>query len=288
MSAIFKRELNSYYSGMTGYIIAAVLLGLIGIYTVTLNLTYGYPNFEYVLDSMTLVYIVLIPLLTMRLIAGERQQRTDQLLYSLPLSSGDVALGKFLAAWAALGLPLLITGLYPLILGQFGTVNYATAYAGLLAFFLMGGALISIGLFLSALTESQFVAGTLCFAVLLVNFSTYSLSIYVSSASYLSFLTLMLGGLVVAVILWYLTKNLAAGLTFAVIADGTMLACYLLSPGLFGGIMAKILRASCVFIRMTGFINGVFDLRAVIYFLSVIGVFLFLTVQALEKRRWGE
>lgn len=287
MTAILKRELNSYYTGLTGYVIAAVLLGFIGVYTVTLNLTYGYPNFEYVLDSMTLVYIVLIPLLTMRLVAGERQQKTDLLLYALPLSSGDVVLGKFLAAWAALGLPLLCAGLYPLILGQFGTVNYATAYAGLFAFFLMGGALISVGMFLSALTDSQFVAGALCFAVLLVNFSAYSLSIYVSSASYVSFLALMLGGLVIAAVLWYLTKNLAAGLTFAVIADGAMLLCYLISPEFFSGVMAKILQASCVFIRMTGFINGVFDFRAVAYFLSIMGVCLFLTVQALEKRRWS-
>ena len=93
MAAIFKRELKSYYTGLTGYVIAAVLLGFTGMYTVTLNLTYGYPNFEYVLDSMTLVYIVLIPLLTMRLIAGERRQKTDTLLYSLPLTSGDVVGG---------------------------------------------------------------------------------------------------------------------------------------------------------------------------------------------------
>ena len=223
MAAIFKRELKSYYTGLTGYVIAAVLLGFTGMYTVTLNLTYGYPNFEYVLDSMTLVYIVLIPLLTMRLIAGERRQRTDTLLYSLPLTSGDVVLGKFLAAWTALALPMAVAGLYPLILGRFGTVNYATAYAGLLAFLLMGGALISIGLFLSALTESQFVAGALCFAVMLADFSAYSLSLYVSGASYVSFMTLMAGGLVIAAVLWYLTKNIAAGLAFAVVADGAML-----------------------------------------------------------------
>lgn len=287
MAAIFKRELKSYYTGLTGYVIAAVLLGFIGMYTVTLNLSYGYPNFEYVLDSMTLVYIVLIPLLTMRLIAGERKQKTDSLLYALPLTSGDIVLGKFLAAWAALGLPLLLAAVYPLILGRLGTVNYATAYAGLLAFFLMGGALISIGLFLSALTESQFVAGALCFAVMLLDFSAYSLSLYVSGASYVSFMTLMAGGLVIAAILWYLTKNPAAGLTFAVIADGAMLICYLVSPGLFGGIMSKVLQAVCVFIRMTGFINGVFDWQAVVYFLSVTAVCLFLTVQALEKRRWS-
>ena len=86
MTAVFKRELHGYYTGMTGYIAAAFLLVFIGLYSVTLNLTYGYPNFEYVLDSMNFVYMVLIPMLTMRLVAEERKQRTDLLLYALPLS----------------------------------------------------------------------------------------------------------------------------------------------------------------------------------------------------------
>lgn len=287
MTAVFKRELKSYYTGLTGYVTAAVLLVFAGIFTVTLNLSYGYPNFEYTLDSMTLVYIMLIPLLTMRLIAEDRKQKTDQLLYSLPLSSGDVVLGKFLAAWASLGAPILLMSVYPLILGHFGTVNYATAYAGLLAFFLMGGAFVSVGLFLSATTDSQLIAGVLCFFAMLADFMSYSMSVYISGASYTSFMMLMAGVLLIAAIVWYMTKNLIAALTFAVVTAGTMLACYLISPGLFAGLAATFLRAISVFIQISGFINGVFDWKAIVYFLSVIVVFLFLTVQAVEKRRWS-
>lgn len=287
MTAIFKRELRSYYTSLTGYVSAAVLLVFTGIFTVALNFIYGYPNFEYALDYMTLTYILLIPLLTMQLLSAERKQKTDQLLYSLPLSSRDIVLGKFFAAWVSLGIPLVIVAAYPLILGQFGNVNYATAYAGLLAFYLIGGALISVGLFLSALTENLFIAGILCFFVLLADFFSYSLSVYVSAASYASFMILIVGVLVFACVVWFMTKNLAAALTFAVIVDGAMLVCYLVSPAIFGGVAAKILQAVCIFNQMTGFINGVFDLRAVFYFLSVMAVFLFLTTQALEKRRWS-
>lgn len=287
MSAIFKRELRSYYTSLSGYVAAAVLLLFTGIYTVTLNLIYGYPNFEYVLDYMTLVYILLIPLLTMQLLSAERKQKTDQLLYSLPLTFRDIVLGKFFAAWVSLGIPLVIAAAYPLILGCFGSVNYASAYASLLAFYLIGGALTSVGLFLSALTENPFIAGILCFFILLADFFSYSLSVYVSSASYASFMALLIGVLIFAGLIWFMTKNFAAALTFAVVADGAMLVCYLISPAIFGGVAAKILRAVCVFNQMAGFINGVFDLRAVFYFLSVMAVFLFLTTRALEKRRWN-
>ena len=287
MTAIFKRELRSYYCSITGYVIAAVLLAFIGIYTMTLNLTYGYPNFEYVLDPMNFVYMVLIPLLTMRLIAEERRQKTDLLLYALPLNSWDVAAEKFLAACTTLLLPLVVAGVIPVLLGQFGEVNYATAYAGLFAFFLLGCTLISIGLFFSALTESQLLAGVVCFLILLMNFYSGSLAAYVSTASYASFMVLMVVGLVVAGLIWLMTRNMVAGLLFGVIADGGMLLCYLINPGIFAGLMSKILSGLCIFSRMTGFINGIFDVRAVVYFLSVIGVFLFLTVQALEKRRWS-
>lgn len=287
MKAVFERELRSYYTGLTGYVIAAVLLAFIGIYTLTLNLTYGYPNFEYVLDSMTFIYMVLIPMLTMRLMAEEKKQRTDILLYSLPLSSGEVIVGKFLAAWVVLAVPLAVSGLYPVLLGMFGEVNYATAYASLFAFFLLGGALTAIGLFISCITENQVIAAVLCFLVLLVDFYASTLAAYVSAASYISFIILMLVGLAIALLVRFLTKNTVAALTFAVLVDGAMLVMYLIDPSLFGGVIADILQGICVFSRMTGFINGVFDFQAMVYYLSVIVLFLFLSVQSMEKGRWS-
>ena len=287
MTAVFKRELHGYYTGMTGYIAAAFLLVFIGLYSVTLNLTYGYPNFEYVLDSMNFVYMVLIPMLTMRLVAEERKQRTDLLLYALPLSSTEVVIGKYLAACAVLALPLLVSGCCPLLLGRFGEVNYATAYASLLAFFLLGCALTAVGMFVSSLTENQAVAGIGCFLVLLVDFYASRLAGFVSSASYATSLALMAAGLVIGLTVYLMTKNTVAALAAALVLDGGMLACYLMNSALFGGLMAKILSALCVFSRMTGFIDGVFDCGAIVYFLSAAAVFLFLTVQSLEKRRWS-
>lgn len=287
MIAIFKRELRGYYTGMTGYLAAAFLLVFMGLYAVTLNLSYGYPNFEYVLDSMTFVYMILIPLVTMHLGAEERKQKTDLLLYALPLTSTEVVLGKYLAACTVLALPLAAAGVYPVLLGQFGTVNYVTAYASLLAFFLLGCALAAVGLFVSSLTENQAVAGILCFLVLLADLYAAQLAGFVSAASYVSFLVLLALGLVIGAIVRLMTKNTVAALATALVLDGGMLVCWVVDSARFGGIAGKLLSAVCVFSRMTGFIDGVFDWSAIVYFLSVAAVFLFLTVQSLEKRRWS-
>ena len=97
MKAVFRHELSSYFTGMTGYVFGAFLLLFAGIYTMAVNLNAGLSNFEYVLSNLSFIFLIIVPILTMRVIAEERRQRTDQLLYSLPLSMTGVALGKYAA-----------------------------------------------------------------------------------------------------------------------------------------------------------------------------------------------
>ena len=85
MTAVFKREVSSYFKGVLGYLFAAFTLMFCGIYTMSYNLSGSYSNFEYVLDSISFLYIVAVPVLSMRTVAEEKRQRTDQLLYSLPI-----------------------------------------------------------------------------------------------------------------------------------------------------------------------------------------------------------
>lgn len=113
MTAIYRRELRSYFQGMTAYVFIAFLLVFAGIYTMVYNLDAGYPNFEYVLQAMTIIFLIAIPILTMRVIAEERRQKTDQLLYALPLGMTRVVLGKYLAMLTVVAIPCVIMGLYP-------------------------------------------------------------------------------------------------------------------------------------------------------------------------------
>ena len=138
MRSIYKRELDSYFNGFTGYLFVAVSLAVIGIYAMSNNIVGGYANFEFALDSSKFVFTILIPILTMRTLAEERRSRTDQLLYSAPIGTGAIVGGKFLAAATVFALPCLLSGVYPLIFSNYGEVSLATAYGGILAFYLMG------------------------------------------------------------------------------------------------------------------------------------------------------
>lgn len=148
MTAIYKKELKSYFINMSGYVFMAFLLLFAGIYVTAVNLKSAYASFEYALSSMTVVFLFIIPILTMRSLAEERHSRTDQLLYSLPLKVSDIVIGKYLAMLTVLLIPTAIMSVYPIILSVFGTVHYAACYGAILAFFLLGAALIAICMFM--------------------------------------------------------------------------------------------------------------------------------------------
>ena len=138
MMAVFRHELRSSFHSMTAYVFAAFLLAMIGVGAMLYNIELAVSNFEYVLSFGSLAFVVVIPILTMRSLAEERRQKTDQLLYSLPLSTFQVILGKYAALLVLYLVPLCIVALYPLIFAQFGEVYLPTAYGSLLAFFLLG------------------------------------------------------------------------------------------------------------------------------------------------------
>ena len=184
MTAILKHELRSYFHSLTAYVFGAFLLAFVGIGAMLYNLQMAVSNFEYVLSFGSIVFVVIVPILTMRVIAEERRQKTDQLLYSLPITTTQVVLGKYLALLAVYLIPLAVICVYPLIFAQFGDVYLLTAYGSILAFFIMGAAPIALGVFLSSLTDNQGLAAGVGIAVILFNYFSVSLSEYVSSTSF--------------------------------------------------------------------------------------------------------
>lgn len=171
MRAVFRHELSSYFTGVTGYVFSAFLLLFTGIYTMVYNLQSASVHFEYVLGSMSFVFLIIVPILTMRVLAEERRQKTDQLLYSLPLTMTQVVLGKFAAMLVVFAAPMAVICLYPVVLSAYGNVYLPAAYGAIVGFFFLGMALLAIGMYISSVTESQAVAAGLCFVVRLVTIS---------------------------------------------------------------------------------------------------------------------
>lgn len=272
---------------MSGYVFMAFLLLFAGIYVTAVNLKSAYASFEYTLSSMTTVFIFIIPILTMRSLAEERHARTDQLLYSLPLKVSDIVLGKYLAMLTVLLIPMAIISVYPIILSVFGTVHYAACYGAILAFFLLGAALIAICMFMSALTESQIIAAVLSFGVLLAAYLMNGIAVLVPSTAIASFLCLIVVSVIFAVVVWALTKNSMIAVIAAAICIVPLSATYYLNSSAFEGLFPDLLRTLSLFDRFNNFVYGIFDVTALIYYLSIIVFFLFLSIQSVEKRRWS-
>ena len=287
MIAVLKHELRNYFHSFTAYVFGAFLLAIVGIGAMLYNLQAAVSNFEYVLSFGTIIFVVIVPILTMRVIAEERKQKTDQLLYSLPISTVKVILGKYLALLVIYLIPLAIISIYPLIFAQFGDVYLPTSYGSLVAIFIMGAALVALGVFISSLTDNQGLAAGIGIAVILFNYYSVSLSEYVSSTAFGSAIALSVLALLLGVIIRYLTRNeqLASGISLILLAVIT--ATYFLNPTAFEGLLPTIMRQLSLFDRFNTFVSGVFDLTAIFYYVSVIVFFLFLSVQSLEKRRYN-
>lgn len=287
MKAVFRHELSSYFTNLSGYVFGAFILLFGGIYCMVYNLKSGITNFEYVLGGMSFVFLVIVPILTMRVLAEERHQKTDQLLYSLPLSMTQVVLGKYLAMLAVFLVPVLVICLYPLILSLYGSIHLPAAYSAVIGFFFLGAALIAVGTFISSVTESQAVAAGLCFVVMLINYFLSSLAGYVSTAAGASFAAFTVVVILLAVIVRLMTKSGAAAIGTGAVLEGGLIALYLIDSSRFEGLFPEVIGKLSLFERFYTFINGIFDITAIVYFLSVIVLFLFLSVQSMEKRRWA-
>ena len=288
MIAVFKREVGAYYKSIVGYLIAAFLLIFAGIYCMAYNLSGYYANFEYVLDSISFIYLIAVPIISMRAMAEEKRQKTDQLLYSLPLRLSDVVLGKYLAMLVVLLVPCAVLACYPLILSQWGNVQMLTGYGTLLAFFLLGACLLSIGLFVSSITESQVAAAVITLVTLLLLYFMSSLASFVSTEAVASLGVLCVLVVLVAIAVFALSRNAIVAVLTAGVGCGGLYLWYQADSSAFSGLFRRMMEAISVFDRFTGFVNGIFDLKAIVYYVSIIAVFLFLTVQVMEKRRWSE
>ena len=287
MSAVFRHELRNDFHALTTYLFGACLLAFIGLWAMMYNIQASVSNFEFVLADSCLIFAVIVPILTMRTVAEERRQKTDQLLYSLPITTTQVVLGKYLALLAVYLIPLAVICVYPLIFAQFGEVYLPTSYGSIFAFFVMGAALMAVGVFLSSLTENQGFAAGITIAVILFNYYSVSLSEYISSTAFGSLIALDVLVILLGFLIRYLTRNegLAYGVALALVL--ALAAAFLVDSSMFEGLLPAVMEQLSLFERFNTFVNGVFDVTAIVYYLSVIGFFLLLSVQSMEKRRYN-
>ena len=287
MIAVFKREFRSYFINLSGYVFIGVLWLFSGIFTTIFNFMYQYSNYEYVLSNLTTVLMLIVPILTMRSIAEDKRAKTDMLLYSLPLSATEVVLGKYFAMLAVWGVACLGMGFTPIVIGMFGEVNFASAYGALLGFFLLGGALIAVCTFVSSLTENQLIAAIGGIASSLGLYLLGSLVGMLPTSAIASFLCFIAVAAVLTAIVFYLTRNYIITGAVGVISIAPIVITYITNSAIFESAFPKTVEYLAVFDRFYNFLGGIFDVGAVVYYISFAVFFIFLTVQSFDKRRWS-
>ena len=288
MLAIYKRELKSYFHSMTGCVFIAFLVMFTGIYFMAYNLNAGYPYFSYTLSGSLIVFLVGIPLLTMRSFSEERKTKTDQLLLTAPVSLTKVVLGKYFAMVTVLAVPNVIFCLFPLLIKLQGTAYLLVDYSSIAVFFLLGCVYLAIGMFMSSLTESQIIAFISTFGILLLLYLWDGILSFLPSSAFSGMIGILLILTLIVVYIYHMTKNwmLAAGIEAVGIV--TALIVYFVKSSLYENLLTKLLgRLALADVFMNIWSSNIVDVSGLLLYVSILIIFVFLTIQTIQKRRWS-
>lgn len=288
MLAIYKRELKSYFHSMTGCVFIAFLVMFTGIYFMAYNLNAGYPYFSYTLSGSLIVFLVGIPLLTMRSFSEERKTKTDQLLLTAPVSLTKVVLGKYFAMVTVLAVPNVIFCLFPLLIKLQGTAYLLVDYSSIEVFFLLGCVYLAIGMFMSSLTESQIIAFISTFGILLLLYLWDGILSFLPSSALSGMIGILLILTLIVVYIYHMTKNwmLAAGIEAVGIV--TALIVYFVKSSLYENLLTKLLgRLALADVFMNISSSNIVDVSGLLLYVSILIIFVFLTIQTIQKRRWS-
>ncbi len=287
MLAIYKRELKTYFQTPIGYIFLSLFLLISGLLFTLGNIFNLSPNYAPFLSSILFIFLLAIPILTMRLMTDEQRFRTDQLLLTSPVSITSIVMGKYLAAVTMFLITIAVTVIYPIVMSFYGDIDGWESVGSYVGFILLGCAFISIGLFVSATTENQVIAAIVTFVALLISWIMDFIQQGVPADPVTSLIFLC--AIVVGIGVWiYLaTRNLIIPGVIVALGLGGALLAFFLSRSFYFGFISRVLEWLSLVKRYDSFPRGLLSFDAVVYYISISALFVFLTVRLIEKKRWG-
>ena len=288
MLAIYKKELRQNFNSMIGFVFLAIFLVIIGIYTWAYNLSSGLGNFEVTLGGISFMYVLLVPILTMRIVAEENRQKTDQLLYTAPVSLTKIIVGKYFAVLTLFSCAFIPICIYPLIIHMYGTdVRLAPAYSSIIGFYLLGAATIAIGLFISSLTESQVIASVVSFITLLLTFLLSNITGMLPTEAVSQCVMIAVLWLVICLVFYHMMNNVTVLVMMAVIGEAAIWIIYAVKSSLYESLLTNILNTLALSTRFDDFSLGILNYDAIVYYVSIAFLFVFLTIQMIKKKRFN-
>ena len=196
-------------------------------------------------------------------------------------------MGKYLALVTIYAIPVAVLATYPLLMSKFGTVAFGSAYTALLGFFLLGCANIAIGVFFSAITESQVIAAVLTFVFLFAFYMMNGISSFFSQTAMSTCVTFGLLIIALSLMIYSMIKNAVISGIICVAGEAVLVIIYVVKSSVFEGGIQKVMEVFNLSSHFENFTNSIFDVTGVLYFVSVITICIFLTMQTILKRRWN-
>ncbi len=287
MTAILKKEIRNYFNTVIGWGFLGFFVLISAYFFVAQNIVTGSLNYNDTLASSLSMFMILMPVLTMRLFAEEKRQKTDQLLYCSPVTVKSIVAGKFISAVILFLIGIIITFIFPVMLNQFGDVDWGLTFTGVLGYFLLGVCIISVGIFISAMTDNQIIAAIVAFAAafLLLMMDNIAGSAPVTVMSSVVFAVIIAA--IIALVIYNSTKNIYMSLFVLVIGCVIIGVMYLINPNFYDGLIFNVLSWFSILNRYENFYIGIISVSDVVYYITFIFAFLYLSVNVIEKRRWS-
>lgn len=287
MIAILKRELANYFRTPLGYIFMGLFLLITGFFFSYGNLLSGNPYYTSFMGNILFIFLLAIPLLTMRLLSEDRRLRTDQLLLTTPITVTDIVLGKFLAAMVVYLVTLLFTVLYAVVVAIFGELIVSEVFGAYVGILLLGSSFISVGVLISASTDNQVTAAFFTFFGLLFIWLIDLVKQVAPQELLAGVLFASFAVLAIAAYLFMNTKSLLLSGLVTIIGAAAIVIAYILDPSVYPPLISNVLDWFSLLERFDDFTLGILPLDAVVFYLSFTAVFLYMTIRLIEKRRWA-
>ena len=283
---MLKKELRSYFNCMSGYVFIAFFVFIMGLYFSLINISQGLPDYQYVISDSTIMFLIIIPLITMRLYSEEAKNKTDQLIFTVPTSISKITLGKYFAALILFLFAMILTSAFPILLSFYGKIPVAQILGTYVGYFLLGACFISIGIFISALSENQIAVSISTFAIIFVFYILDSIATKLPTDKNSCAVFILCVILFLCYVFYTRLKNFIGSFIFCIVSLVAFLLTYFFAPGVFESAIYKILTWFSLLSHFNNFGSGILNLSDIVYYVSFVILFLYLTVNTIEKRRW--
>jgi len=287
MIAIIKKEMRNYFNHITGYVFLFFYTVLSAIFFIMTNVLQLSAEYFHTLINSTIIFMLMIPMLTMRLFSEEFSQKTDQLLYTAPITTSSIVLGKFFAACLMLLIGLAITFIFPYLISPYGQLPLNRIIGTYIGFYLMGCAFISIGILVSVSTHSQIVAAIGSFAMIFTFFMMGPLILAIPATREAGIIFASIVSIALGYIFYSSTKSAWASGGFLAALLSALGILYVVSPGFYDGLAIRSLQWVSLVSRFQSFSLGILDVADVIYYITFSILFCFFAITVIEKRRWA-